>query len=108
MKDLTYKRPGEDIIRRFKDMGDGTYAEVVEVSRQLGQNGGIIIADTNAHSNLNCFAIQALTDTVIAAMTLATGFTGSMATIPVAAGTIVMIGFTAITLTSGKAIVYNN
>ena len=38
MPDLTYKIPGESIIKKFKDMFDGTFAEVMAALLQPGEN----------------------------------------------------------------------
>jgi len=118
---------------RFKDMGDNTFAQVIvtnivtlplptgasteatlaamktNTNRLIGANGGIIISDTTLHSNLNCFAIYAKTDIVIASLTLAVGYTGTLpAGSTMKQGETMLIGFAAIQLTSGTAILYNN
>lgn len=103
----TYKIPGTNIVLSFKDNGDGTHS-IAEIAKLLGQNGGTIITDTDPHTGLNCYAIQAITDVVISAMTLKPEFTGSMSGVTIKAGTNIMIAFTSLTLTSGTAIVYNN
>jgi hypothetical protein len=102
----TYKIPGTNIVLSFKDNGDGTHS-LAGIAKLLGQNGGKIVNDTNPHS-VDCYAIHAITDVVISAMTLGAAFSGSMSGITIKAGDTVMIAFTSITLTSGTAIVYNN
>lgn len=112
MADETYRIPGTKIFLKFVDNGDDTHsiagASDPNIEKLLGLNGGVVISDTDAHSSLDCYAIQAVTDVVISAMTLGAGWSGSMAGVTIKAGTTVMIAFTALTLTSGTAIIYNN
>jgi len=79
-----------------------------ETDKLVAKNGALVISDTNAHSSLSCYAIQAITATTISAITLASGFTGTITGIVIPAGAKIFIGFTAITLTSGACIAYNN
>jgi hypothetical protein len=79
-----------------------------DLDRLAGQKGGVLITDTNAHTG-NFMAIAALdVDAVISAMTLASGWTGSMVGQIIPAGTSIVIGFTSVTLSSGSAIAYSN
>lgn len=79
-----------------------------DLDRLAGQKGGVLITDTAAHAG-SFMAIAALeTDVVIAAMTLASGWTGSMVGRTIPAGTSIVIGFTSVTLVSGSAIAYSN
>ena len=92
-------------------------AELTEIDHKgyessLGFKGSLVIADAAAHaaSAGTCFsAIQALTDTVIAAHTShasAPLIADSLAGITIGAGIIVYGKFTSITLTSGTVIAY--
>lgn len=75
----------------------------------LGRNGGTIIADTSPHTGLDCGVVKALGNgAVIASMTLKDNWTGSMNGRTLAKGEVVPIQFTAITLTSGEVIAYND
>lgn len=72
----------------------------------MGERGGTIIANTNeVTGDFNC--LYPITETVVDAMTLNSSFTGSMASVTLAAGVPFYGRFTAITLTSGTAIAYN-
>jgi hypothetical protein len=99
-----------NLITGFAVESGGNLAGVkTNTDRLLGQNGGVIIPDTNAHTGLSCFAIKAQgVDVVINTMTLAAGWTGSMAAVTIKAGDVCHVGFTAVTLTSGTAMLYNN
>ena len=77
------------------------------IGRILGLYGGTVISDIIAHNGLNCGKITAVTAVVISAITLGTGWTGTLAGITMAAGTSLEIPFTSITLTSGTAALYN-
>lgn len=69
----------------------------------LGLCGGLYISDTSAHPG-NYFAVQMITDTVIATATNGsiTGITG----VSIPAGTIIYLSATSLTLTSGTCIAY--
>jgi hypothetical protein len=76
----------------------------VAIGGVFGENGGIIIQDTNAKTgNFNC--IYPLEDSVIAAATTP-DFTGSLAGLTLLAGVPFYGRVTSITLTSGKVIAY--
>jgi hypothetical protein len=78
-------------------------------NKVLGKNGGIIVSTTDPLVDLDCFAIKAFGgDVVISTITLATGWTGSLNGLTISDGDILLVAFTAITLTSGKAILYKN
>jgi hypothetical protein len=81
-------------------MGDG---------KVIGKNGGIIINDTDAHTGLDCYAIKAFGgDVVISSITLSADWTGSLDGLTISDGDILLVAFTALTLTSGKVILYKN
>lgn len=72
------------------------------------RSGGTYIDDTAAHTG-KFGAIQALAAAVIAALESESPgkLLGTMATMPIPAGTTIYGNFTSITLTSGKVIAYN-
>jgi hypothetical protein len=74
--------------------------------RALGEKGGEVIADTNAHSG-NWFAISMITDTIIASWTPAFTVHGTLAAITWPAGFIMFGNFSSIQLTSGSIVAYN-
>jgi hypothetical protein len=74
--------------------------------RALGEKGGEVIADTNAHTG-NWFAISMITNTIIASWTPAFTVYGVLASITWPAGFIMFGNFTAIQLTSGSIVAYN-
>lgn len=74
----------------------------------MGRMGGVIIADANAHTGLNCGALQVIGAAVISSITLKSNWVGSLNGATLAAGTLLRIQFTAITLTSGSVIAYND
>ncbi len=73
--------------------------------RDLGQFGGDIIADANAHTG-NWFAIAMITDTIIASWTPSFDVAGTLASITFPAGFLLFGNFKAITLTSGSVVAY--
>lgn len=73
--------------------------------RDLGSQGGDIIADTNAHTG-NWFAIAMITDSVIASWTPSFDVYGTLAAITWPAGFLLFGNFKAITLTSGSIVAY--
>ena len=79
---------------------------------QLGKKGSALVLGTTAHSSKDFYAIHFVTESVVSAITVS-GLDASSAnpndlitTIP--AGTVLFLNITAITLTSGIAIAYNN
>lgn len=72
----------------------------------VGDYGADYIADTNARTG-KWRAIQILTDTVFTTLT-ADNITGSMATLSLTAGQILVGHFTAITLQSGSVMAYRS
>lgn len=85
---------------------------VAILDEQLGRGGSPLILGTVAHSTKDFYAIHFVTESVISAITVS-GLDASSAnpndlitTIP--AGTVLFLNITAITLTSGVAVAYNN
>ena len=72
---------------------------------QFGEEGAIFVEDTNAHSG-NFFALQAISDVVINSVTAPKLESGSLAGETITKGMIIYLNITAITLTSGKALLY--
>lgn len=71
-----------------------------------GENGSNYITDTALHSNATFWdSIQALEATVIATA-VCSNMGGTLAAIPIPAGSFIYGLFSAITLTSGKVIAY--
>lgn len=79
-------------------------------SAALGLDGGIIIDSASPVAlptgKTRFYAIKAITEFVIATATLAPGWSGSLNGKTILAGDVVLVGFTALTPTSGQAIVY--
>lgn len=82
------------------------------LSEQLGRKGSALVLGTLAHTSKDFYAVHFVTESVISAITVS-GLDGSSAnpndfitTIP--AGTVLFLNITAITLTSGVAVAYNN
>lgn len=73
----------------------------------MGRMGGLVISDTSAHTG-TYGAFQAITNCVISAITPVEGWlTTALPGLTLAAGTILRISYTSITLTSGDAVLYN-
>lgn len=62
-----------------------------------------LVTDTTAYTGLKAFAVQCVADTVIATLT---GLTNSPAGVTISSGTVIWGNFTALTLTSGKVLIY--
>jgi len=78
------------------------------LTEMLGKKGDCIAFTTAAQTSKDFYAVHFVTESVVSAITIANG-TGEAAlqtTIP--AGTVIFANITAITLTSGVAIGYNN
>lgn len=78
------------------------------LSMQIGQAGVDNITDTSAHTPTDAdewFAIHALEDTVISALTESNS-SGSLAGVTILGGDVLFGTFTALTLTSGTARCY--
>ncbi len=74
---------------------------------KLGEHGSIFIEDTDAHSGLNCHAIQIIEDTVFTTLTDPTmEVADSISGITFPAGIIIFGAFTTITLASGSVLAY--
>lgn len=71
-----------------------------------GAAGAVVETGTTALSGQNFFAVQCLTETVIASYTSSTLSGDSLAGVTLPAGTVIFGTFTAITLTSGAIIGY--
>ena len=80
----------------------------VLLNEQLGQQNGIEVFTTTAQTGKDFYAIYFVQESVISAITMAntTGASALVTTIP--AGMTLFGNTTAITLTSGLAIGYNN
>tara|TARA_Y100000385_G_scaffold189510_1_gene195786 strand:+ start:413 stop:676 length:264 start_codon:yes stop_codon:yes gene_type:complete len=78
------------------------------LSEQLGQLGGVEIFTTAAQTSKDYYAIYFVQESVISALTMtdSTGSSNLLTTVP--AGMTLFGKITAITLTSGLAIAYNN
>lgn len=72
----------------------------------IGETGKRIVTDTTAQTNINAWKILALEATVIASATDESLEAGAYTALPLPAGASIEGVFTAITLTSGKVIVY--
>lgn len=72
----------------------------------LGELGKILLTDTSAITGKNIAIVHALTDCVIASATDETLDSGSYAALALKAGDSIFGIFTAITLTSGTAVLY--
>ena len=77
-----------------------------DTSLSLGQGGAVYVSDTT-QTNGNFGAIQAVADSVFAAL-VSGNWTGTTASIPVPAGVTIFGNFTSFTLTSGKVVAYRN
>jgi hypothetical protein len=75
----------------------------VKITNQKGENGGLYIADTSAHTGI-WDAIQALEATV--ADLVSSNLSGTLTSVPIPAGVTIFGQFSSITLTSGTVIAY--
>ncbi|QDP67567.1 MAG: hypothetical protein GOVbin568_6 [Prokaryotic dsDNA virus sp.] len=75
---------------------------------QLGKKGDCIVFTTAAQTSKDFYAVHFVTESVVSAIAIdnCTGETALQTTIP--AGTVLLANVTAITMTSGVAIGYNN
>lgn len=78
------------------------------LNEQLGKKGACTVFTTAAQTSKDWYAVHFVTESVVASITVAncTGEAALQTTIP--AGTVLFANVTAITLTSGVAIGYNN
>lgn len=85
---------------------------IVQPNQNLGQLGGIYVADTANHTGGAWGTIQALSATVIASLTSGVGangqplLTGTLTAIPLPAGSSLNGYFTQFQLTSGNVVAY--
>lgn len=70
----------------------------------MAPNKTKLVTDTTAQTGLACFAVQIVADTVFSTLTGMTGASVSGITFP--AGQILYGNFSAVTLASGKVILY--
>lgn len=77
-----------------------------QIGTEFADDGLEVISDTNAHTG-NFFALQALTDLVISAIT-ASNVEGTITGITIPKGVIVYMKFTSITFTSGTGLAYKS
>ena len=78
------------------------------LSEQLGQLGGVEIFTTAAQTSKDYYAIYFVEESVISALTMTNSTGSSNLLTTVLAGMTLFGKITAITLTSGLAIAYNN
>jgi len=78
------------------------------LKEQLGKKGTVEVFTTAAQTSKDYYAVVFVAESVISAITVAngTGESALLTTIP--AGTVLFMNITAITLTSGIAVGYNN
>jgi hypothetical protein len=62
-----------------------------------------LVTDTTAQTGLKCFCVQVVADAVF---TTLTGLTGSPAGVTFTAGSLLWGNFSAVTLASGKVLIY--
>jgi hypothetical protein len=77
------------------------------LNEQLGKKGDCIIFTTAAQTE-NFYAVHFVTESVISAITVANGTGESALQTTIPAGTVLFMNITAITLTSGLAVGYQN
>ena len=84
--------------------------DILKFDRQsIEPNNIIAVNDTTAFTGLKGYAIQAITDTVIASITctnLKESSTWDLTAVTISAGTVIYIQFTALTATSGEFLIY--
>lgn len=74
-------------------------------SASHGRFGILVVTDTAAHTG-EFSALQVFADAVIAAITATASTTTGLTGVSLAAGTVIPVHFTSITLTSGKVILF--
>ena len=77
------------------------------LNEQLGKKGDCIIFTTAAQTE-NFYAVHFVTESVVSAITVANGTGDSALQTTIPAGTVLFMNITAITLTSGLAVGYQN
>ena len=78
------------------------------LNEQLGKKGDCIIFTTAAQTSKDFYAVHFVTESVISAITVANGTGESALQTTIPAGTVLFMNITAITLTSGLAVGYQN
>ena len=78
------------------------------LNEQLGKKGDCIIFTTAAQTSKDFYAVHFVTESVISAITVANGTGDSALQTTIPAGTVLFMNITAITLTSGVAVGYQN
>lgn len=77
------------------------------LNEQLGKKGECVIFTTAAQTE-NFYAVHFVTESVISAITVANGTGDSALQTTIPAGTVLFMNITAITLSSGLAVGYQN
>jgi hypothetical protein len=77
------------------------------LNEQLGKKGDCVVF-TGAQASVDFYAVHFVTESVISAITVANGTGDSALQTTIPAGTVLFMNITAITLTSGVAVGYQN
>lgn len=99
------QKTSQELLNSTLD-NNGTIVALLQQSMGATSGGGAIIASTDYYGSLSCYALHAITDTVIDTMLLNSSFSGSLDGATVKAGDTVLISFSAIQLTSGTCVIY--
>ena len=78
------------------------------LTEMLGKKGDCIVFTTAAQTSKDFYAVHFVTESVVSAITIANGTGDSALHTTIPAGTVIFANITAITMTSGVAIGYNN
>ena len=78
------------------------------LTEMLGKKGDCIVFTTAAQTSKDFYAVHFVTESVVTAITIANGTGDSSLHTTIPAGTVIFANITAITMTSGVAIGYNN
>lgn len=78
------------------------------LTEMLGKRGNCIVFTTAAQTSKDFYAVHFVTESVVSAITIANGTGDSALHTTIPAGTVIFANITAITMTSGVAIGYNN
>ena len=78
------------------------------LTEMLGKKGDCIVFTTAAQTSKDFYAVHFVTESVVSSITIANGTGESALHTTIPAGTVIFANITAITMTSGVAIGYNN
>ena len=78
------------------------------IAEMLGKKGTVEVFTTAAQTSKDFYAVHFVTESVVTAITIANGTGDSSLHTTIPAGTVIFANITAITMTSGVAIGYNN